>query len=128
MRRRFETVLLWLVVVALPLQGAASANMLFCGATHHSPGSISVPHDHHAQLAKHESSDSAAGHSNHSAHHSGGEHGPSNCAGCAPCHLGTSTAASSPVSIAFSVQDTHPVSLGAISFPRYTTDGPDRPP
>ena len=49
-----RTLLIWLLVLAVPAQGAAAATMAFCGPNHHGGGSphagvgvVSAEHSHH---------------------------------------------------------------------------------
>lgn len=57
-----RTLLIWLLVLAVPAQGAAAATMAFCGPNHHSGGSpraevsaTSSEHSHHGDaMAGHE--------------------------------------------------------------------------
>ena len=48
-----RTLLIWLLVLAVPAQGAAAATMAFCGPNHHGAGATthatSAPHAEHAQ-------------------------------------------------------------------------------
>ena len=48
-----RTLLIWLLVLAVPAQGAAAATMAFCGPNHHGAGATthaqSAPHTEHAQ-------------------------------------------------------------------------------
>ena len=88
MRKRSVVVLVWLLMVAIPVQGIAAAAMTHCGSHHHSgAGATQVDHP-------------AAGHGDtvgHAADHeavldtdaSGLEHdGYAKCSACAACCLG----------------------------------------
>ena len=55
-----RTLLIWLLVLAVPAQGAAAATMAFCGPSHHGSGAVShaprtspVGHPKHVQHASH---------------------------------------------------------------------------
>jgi hypothetical protein len=45
--------LLWLLIVALPMQGFASALNISCAAHHDASSTVSAAHEHHAQNASH---------------------------------------------------------------------------
>lgn len=63
---RFRTLLAWLVMAAIPLQGLAAASMLFCGmGAHHAPAqqAAAVKHMKAMQVA-----DGATGEHDHSKH------------------------------------------------------------
>jgi hypothetical protein len=99
-RAILRTLILWLVLLAVPFQGAASAAMLACApataATPAAAGAASA-HDHHAMMAA-----AGAGHDHHammasadngsdtgapSDHHSGAK-----CGTCAVCCIGAAMA------------------------------------
>ena len=60
---RFQTLLLWLMMLALPIQGFAAASMLFCGMAANNAttaAQVSPAMDHHAangSVLQHEHSD-----------------------------------------------------------------------
>jgi hypothetical protein len=147
MNRVLKTLLLWLLVLALPMQTYAAATMFFCGTTFehtaetvveaatmdhatvqhggpefHAPDSMHhTAHAHDAHHARH-ASDQAA-HASHSA-----ERQHSSCSICAVCCVGI---AMMPAAI-----DWHPphadaeIPLAAlvVSFSGHIPPGIDRPP
>lgn len=92
-----KSLIVWLMLVAIPFQGFASASMLLC-APMQAPAmemAASTDHDHHAMLmAQAMEPDSAAPADGHDAanHHDGGK-----CNTCASCCFG---AAMAPAGIA----------------------------
>ena len=65
-----RTLLVWLIVLALPVQGASAATMAFCGPAHHGGGpartavtTSGAEHSHHsgAEAANHFEAGMAAG-------------------------------------------------------------------
>jgi hypothetical protein len=107
MRRAFKTLLLWLLLLALPVQGFAAAMMTSCHANPRS-GSMTMAavhlhdsqtmhdgyHDHH-QGHHHHSSTAADSHNSHNSHsthdtpHPHDKHDASaSCSACAACCIG----------------------------------------
>ena len=129
MRRLARLALMFLLAIALPLQGVAAATMIACG---------SGPHDHaHAAAHDHHAIDSA-GHADASLHemHVAHSHDPKSdlagsalhkCSACASCCVG---AAVPSQAIAFdSVKLTDRFApLVARSVPAYVSEGLERPP
>ena len=115
--------LMWLLLLALPLQGFAAATMLHCGAGHQQTAASS--------LSK---SASAHQHEAGQAHrHAAASDTPqpdltkSKCSACAACCMGTALPAAALAFEPFAPALAPPsfVSAPAIGF---VTDGPDRPP
>jgi hypothetical protein len=69
MHRFFKTVLLWLLMAALPIQGLAAVVKASCGQTHHALMSATTPTAQDAAVNQHSHSDGAT-HS-HPAHATG---------------------------------------------------------
>jgi hypothetical protein len=137
-----RTLLIWLLVLAVPAQGAAAATMTFCGPDHHGGGAAATQqaapaaHAHHGSDADsaHEHVDiagqadeetSAAASSAASA--KSGHASQSKCSACASCCsfgaiLSTVLAVPAPV--------VAPTVFCAVvpSVDTFAADGPDRPP
>lgn len=102
MNRIFKTLLLWLLMAALPIQGFAAAIKASCGQAHLSsvPAvSIVKTHDHGDRLTNHHHADAtgdASGHDEHGASSSVADkssdakpiHKSSYCSACALCCVG----------------------------------------
>ena len=155
MGRLIRTLLIWLLVLAVPAQGAAAATMALCGPNHHNgtPGAAMVhtqasglSHDHRLDHPNGDSSDhvqnSAATHPAHDHNHAvadvpaGGEAsapaqgihaGQHKCSACASCC--SVSAMLSPL-LAVPVPDVAPTVFRTVvpSVEAFNADGPERPP
>ena len=134
-----RTLLIWLVVLAIPAQGAAAATMAFCGANHHSGGSARAEvsatvssHSHHGDaLSAHEFDSGAA------AAVTSADDAPATakaspaakqkCSVCASCCYLGAILNSVPVVPA---TDSGPTVFTAVvpTVDAFAADGPDRPP
>lgn len=132
MSRILKIVLLWLVMIALPTQGFASAMMIDCGPSYHHAGIVSIPsHDHTAaEVAEHAHADDRVAIYDVRHSHASGKHDVlSKCGACAGCCLGT---AGFPPTLAEIMTPTaagiaihlSPEKRFAVNFP----DGLERPP
>jgi hypothetical protein len=101
MIRILKTLLLWLLIAALPVQGMAAVMKASCGPAHHGamPTVTTVNEHHHDQHASHEHEhhDHAIAHSDSTASGSamttdqssaGHQHENSSCSACAACCAG----------------------------------------
>ena len=133
-----RTLLIWMLVLALPAQGAASVTMAFCGPNHDqrgAAGSTQVPatsaHSHDgaaAQLAHaHEGGAvDASMDSDPSAPASGTQAQPHTCSACASCCMGAMLSSAPPMPVTdFAATVFATVVVGVDAF---AVDGPDRPP
>ena len=88
----FRTLIVWLMMLALPYQGYASASMMLCAPAAPAASAAGYtampagPHDHAAMMAamqdqQHEASPGQSGHAGHS-------HGGIKCGGAACCVAG----------------------------------------
>ena len=131
-----RTLLIWLLVVAVPAQGAAAATMAFCGPNHHGSGAaaqmhVAAPGEHahhgvdaaadhaHPQVAAQADEDPSASATDHA--------NKQKCSACAACCsvgaiLGSVLTVPAPV---FS-----PTVFAAVapSVDTFAAGGPDRPP
>src|SRR5882724_268348 len=127
MRCRFKKIFFWLLLLALPTQGVASATMLFCDAAPHAGTVISGDHHHVA-------GDPAAGPEGSTATHHHGQtpcHGSvhgSSCAGCMAYCAGNLMLPSSFELSPLAMSDVRRASSAPVSFPSHSFDGPYRPP
>ena len=84
MKSMIRVIALWLMLVALPFQGFASASMLLCGSAKPAAQAMpEAPHDHAAMLA------SAQHDGGKNAHCAGSQHGGAMgacCVGAAPAY------------------------------------------
>ena len=147
MNRFVRYLVMWLLIVALPVQGLAASTMLFCGPGHHgAPKTTDSGHDHASHLHMGASEVSAT--SQGAAHpdaveaappHDGSSFSPASvkhvkhanvpgkCSACAAC----CTVAFLPTAI---IAFTEPAPSRALAVVEpvahvgFFTDGPDRPP
>ena len=134
MASRFRTALMWLLLLALPLQGFAAATMLHCGPNHH--GMSAESHDH--TISGHRPHEAGiAGDPHEMATDDGGTDSSAvrhlnklakfKCSACAACCMGvalpTAALAFAPIPPAMA-----PDSCVPTSHAGFVTDGPDRPP
>ena len=138
-----RTLLIWLMVLAVPAQGAAAATMAYCGPNHHGGGTATQAletesaqhsnhrsgthsaHAHHDMSALADEGNSAAADS--AASPPGGHADKQKCSACASC---CSIGAMLSSTIAVPVPDVTPTVFSAVvpSVDAFATDGPDRPP
>lgn len=139
MRSRFRTALMWLLLLALPLQGFAAATMINCGPNHHRMASAAMAatpdaHEHAASGQHHHPMDAASDHHDAASNDSDA---PSvhhldklmkfKCSACAACCMGAAMPTADVAFKAFPPAMT-PDSLVLTSHVGFVTDGPDRPP
>lgn len=134
-----RTVLIWLLVLALPVQGAAAATMAFCGPDHHGgghsvvqPGSTAAVHAHHGDaLAAHEHhadrSADVASTDDVSGVATGGQAAQQTCSACASCCSLGAMLTEAPV---VPVTDLSPMVFTTVvpTVGAFAADGPERPP
>jgi hypothetical protein len=135
MDRVFKTLLLWLILAALPLQGVASVVKATCGAKHHPMMVAGSPDNHH-----HDHSDARHHHGHENDHSAAAHDGPglepdadvvakaSTCSACAACCVGATAPPTrlnlTPVlAVSASI-----VIAPALAFIGHIPAGPERPP
>lgn len=141
MNRILKTFLLWLLVLALPVQGYAAATMGVCGSIHsHAgvPGATTAPHSHEGmplshQGHHHDSDEQVAGHqheadSSHASAAKSNAHTDSKCSTCQSCCVGLGMVAQgltwhSPLDNA-----ELPAASLIVSFTGFIPQGLERPP
>ncbi|MDO9074658.1 MAG: hypothetical protein Q7U73_15470 [Rubrivivax sp.] len=138
-----RTLLIWLLVLAVPAQGAAAATMAFCGPNHsrgavsvqvqpavpaahaHQPGNAAATPDHHSVAAVADEDPSASERSttaakvSHASKHK--------CSACAACCSG-SAIMNSVLVVPAPVFTPTVFSAVMPSVDTFAADGPDRPP
>ena len=133
---RVRTVLLWLLLLALPMQGYAAATMVNCGSNHHrmaaaakfggaTSASAAAHHVHHGMQGSHVH-DESAGSNKHDIHPSD----PASkfkCSACAACCVGAALPIA-PLVFATAAPSGAPPDFFSIGPIGFLTDGPDRPP
>lgn len=104
MHRALKTLLLWLIIATLPLQGLAAVTKSACGPAHHHPPSVAMVTEQHEHAEMHHGSYGGAErhHGNHADHaevvvagdasdaksSDNAAHASSYCAACAACCFG----------------------------------------
>ena len=135
----FRTLLVWLLVLAVPAQGAAAVTMAFCGPNHDGGAAASHAelmepaeqahesgmHGDHGQTAAVQEDSADAGDS--AAPAKGGHSGKQKCSACASC---CSICAMLNSVLAVPVPDLTPTvfSVTVPTVDAFALDGPDRPP
>lgn len=138
-----KTLLVWIVMLAIPVQGVAAATMLFCGISHHRINQVADAGAHDAHGHSHEAPIDAAAAPPTIAEQadSGPNAAPtdaaqaeppgtlsqSGCSACAVCNAGAAIPSSAPT---ISAVEIHFEAIAAKVAPQFgfVTDGPDRPP
>ncbi|RQP22760.1 hypothetical protein [Piscinibacter terrae] len=114
MRHLARLLILWLIAVALPVQGVAAATMLHCKAAE-SPAHEGHGHHHGAM---------GASHAAHSHQH---DNGKSTCSVCAACCCAAALPAL-PIVLAAPEQAASPLAVPHLPAAAFLTSGPERPP
>ena len=143
MKRVVLSFVMWLLVLALPVQGFAASTMLLCGAGHHGTVQVSEGHDHarHIQMGAHDVSgvaESATHDIAAEASRSNEDPAPSPSAAKQAKVAGKCSACAACCSVAFLptnvIAFTAPAPSRVLPVVELTshvgffTDGPDRPP
>jgi hypothetical protein len=90
----FKTLLVWLCILSLPVQGLAAVTRLSCGPAHHQAlVPASQAHEAHEHLAGHHMDGMDHDHGMHQAQHQGAD---KKCSVCASCCAGLGLVASFP--------------------------------
>ncbi len=141
MGRLIRTLLVWMLVLAVPAQGTAALTMAFCGPDHHggmaavqaqAAAAEPMQHGHHAggahehgEMAASADDDTAAA-ANAAAHAQAG-HGKSKCSACASC-CSLSALPSTVLHVPMPVFTATVYAAVVPSVDSFAADGPDRPP
>ena len=139
MNSLLRTVIVWLVLLAVPFQGFAAAAMLGC-AGGHLPApvvtTVATPAaDLHAQHAMHamHAMDDGASHAAATAHDGGDghgmqHHGSAKCGACAACSIGAAMAPAPALALAVHAPPLLAVPFAAGHVPSVDLALPERPP
>lgn len=134
--------MMWLLLLALPLQGFAAATMVNCGPNHHrmweasaaaqvpSHGHAGHGDPHHAMgtaEVEHTTASSAPASEGSSAAHDLGTLSKFKCSACAACCMGAALPTAT-LTFASVAPATVPTFFVPVSHVGFFTDGPDRPP
>jgi hypothetical protein len=136
MDRTFKSVVVLLMLAALPIQGYAAATKIFCLPETQRSQSASSHYSHHGGVAEHRSDDphqaiaqSQLAQQEHANYHDHGfKHGSSNCSVSAPCCVGGTIVSSAPIVALLPRANVAPIALASSTFSTRTIDGLDRPP
>lgn len=129
MWRLFRIAMMWLLAVALPLQGSVAATLRVCGPGHDRmamAAAVIAEHDHaahHHDAAVppvHDAGASAAAQDLHKS-------AQYKCSACAACCV-TAALPATAVSFEAAIEAAGPPALFFSSAVAFLTDGPDRPP
>ena len=137
-----RTLLIWLLVLAVPAQGAAAATMAFCGPNHHGSGATQVElaaptehahhdsgamtaHQHHDVTAQADEDLSAS--ASFAASAKVGDPGTHKCSACASC-CSVGAILSSVLAVPAPVFTPTVFSTVVPRVDTFAADGPDRPP
>ena len=134
MRSVFHTLLIWLMLLAVPVQGFAAASMLLCEPIVVSNAASANAHAHHhdhAQMsADHASADQLSGNSNHAHHHqqTSNHHTAAKCGACAACCIAVAMTAPAAAALPHMHVDSERITA-LNTFPSSVIPVyPDRPP
>jgi hypothetical protein len=127
MWRVLRIAMMWLLAVALPLQGSVAATLRVCGPGHDRMAVAAAAVAQHDHAAHHHDGAQASAHDGDAATqdlHKSAQH---KCSACAACCV---TAALPAATLRFeaAVDATAPPPLVFLSSVAFLTDGPDRPP
>lgn len=131
MYRVFRIALMWLVALAVPLQGVAAATMMACGPSHAPAAQGQAQADHDAAL--HAPVEHAHHHGAVAHHDMGANDGhavktaPQKCSVCASCCTATMLPTALPSLPTAAVPD-FVVPRAPSDVALFLTDGPERPP
>ena len=142
MNRFFKTAMLWLLALALPMQGFATVTQASCApqmqAQHvvaSSGGMQDSGYSHHQSTAEHQhhQMDISAEHAVHadadtSSDHQSNTHANVKCSACATCGMGIAMLPVMPELPTFPIASTSVVSSLSVLFPGHIPDGLKRPP
>ena len=137
---RFRSVLMWLLLTALPVQGFAAATMLNCGPNHQqmwqasaaaeADSSVHAAHDHHHNAVDADVGEApAAGQPSDDGNSLAqlNKAAKFKCSACAACCTGIALPAS-PLAMTPLPVDSAPQPEGSAPHVDFVSNGPDRPP
>jgi hypothetical protein len=128
---------MWLVALALPVQGVAAATMLHCGSESGHAGAVVVDKAIHAKSDSPAMAAAATEHTHHGVHghvdaaepaHDHASHDKGGCSACASCCSAAALLMSPGMPMAATVVRAAAIALPTTLVVAFLTDGPDRPP
>jgi len=114
---------MWLMALAVPVQGFAAASMFGCKTGHH--GAI-VQQSHAGAMHAHHHA-GAAGHGDHDKSSATGKHAKASCSACASCCMSAALPATPAVFEATQAPDSFVLSALPVAV-SFISDGLERPP
>ena len=129
MKPFLRTLMLWLVLLAVPFQGFASAAMLGC-ATGHMPAPVSVEsgHAHHGMHGMHRMHDAGRHPSQLHTPHQADHHGNAKCGACSACSIGAAIAPAAILALPVHAPPRLAAPFAVGPLPSVDLDLPERPP
>ncbi|HWU97559.1 MAG TPA: hypothetical protein VN114_03525 [Oxalicibacterium sp.] len=131
MNRLVKTALLWLLALALPVQGWAAATQLSCAPVIHQvtqAGDIAMHASHHMTEGEGHSMQAEDAHSHASTNSPVSRHVDMKCSACAACNVGMTALPSVHDWPLLPVGSIPAVAAPAATFLAYIPDGIKRPP
>ena len=135
MNKLIKLLAVWILVIALPMQGLAAATMMSCEQSHsHEAKSLAEGHNHamhsgHDEGVSHETTAHESVADNHATHHSSStKHACSNCGTCTVCCSSTAIVATSlTLPLQFDSNKAN-LAYSASQFTSFISAGIERPP
>lgn len=123
MVKLFKTLLVWLCILSLPVQGMAAVMRLSCGLAHHHQAKVMAEQDHAAH--EHHAHADGLGHADH--HQQQGQ-GADKCSACASCCTGLGFVATFPHwPVALQAHAPWEATFKSL-LPSFLSEGLERPP
>lgn len=127
----FRRLLIWIMLIALPLQSYAAAGMIYCAPTHHAVGAVADSAHVHAEpdahAHHHDDMAMADEHSDHD-HSAPYKNGASKCSACSACCLGIAVIGTLDSRIHLPAGSPIMVARATHAHTSAILDGPQRPP
>ena len=125
----FKTLIVWIIVLAVPLQGFASTTMMLCAPA--PPASapsqqMNMPHDHQAMLAAQAAGGKSAAAAEHDA--TPRAHAASKCGASSACCFGVAMSPSTALVLSCEALTFETIPFDAGKTPSVDLAGPERPP
>ena len=130
-----RTLIVWLVLLAVPFQGFASAAMLGCASGHATPakqmpGAASghAAHGQHHAVADGHGAHAKAAAGQHDGQHTMNQHGSAKCGACSACSIGAAMAPAAALALAVHAPAALTVPFALERLPAVDLALPERPP
>jgi hypothetical protein len=137
MRKLVRLLVMWLVALALPIQGVAAATMRHCGSESAHAGAVVVDQSIHADSDSPPMVAGTAEYKHHGVHvhvdaaepaHDHASHDKGSCSACASCCSAAALLTTPVMPMAATVVRSAAIALPTTLLAAFLTDGPDRPP